>query len=376
MKNIFIIPARSGSKGIPDKNIKPISGIPMFVWSIIHAKFIANKNDMILVSSDSDKYLNIAKKWGAIPIKRPLRLATDKSFTEPVMTHAISKININQDDNIILLQPTSPLRSKKLMLQLKEKLKTVNSAVSLTESYQFIWKRLDEKFVKPSYSSRPRRQDMEPSLIENGSIYFTKVRDYKKYENRVSKKAEPLILNKYESIEIDDIDELNLIQILSKNFNTEWISEITLKNISNIFLDIDGVFAKNIKTTNNNKRYYSTQDSNALSSIIKKNINVVLISSEKKQHSKSLFNKIGIQNVFFGVENKLIFLKTYMNKNNITNNESIFVGNDIQDKKCLSHFNISAVPADANESIKSHAKFVLNKNGGSGAVTELVNLIF
>ena len=140
MKNIFIIPARSGSKGIPNKNIKPINGIPMFVWSIIHAKFIANKDDIILVSSDSAKYLNIAERWGALPIKRPLRLATDKSFTEPVMTHAISKVIISQDDNIVLLQPTSPLRSKKLLLTLKEKLKTENSAVSLTESYQFIWK--------------------------------------------------------------------------------------------------------------------------------------------------------------------------------------------------------------------------------------------
>ena len=54
-----------------------------------------------------------------------------------------------------------------------------------------------------------------------------------------------------------------------------------------------------------------------------------------------------------------------MDKNNIKNDESIFVGNDIQDKKCLSYFNISAVPADANESVKSEAKFILNKNGGS-----------
>ena len=217
---------------------------------------------------------------------------------------------------------------------------------------------------------------MQPSLIENGSIYFTKLRDYKKYENRVSKKAVPLVLNKYESIEIDDVEELNLIQILSKNFNTEWISEISLKKISNIFLDVDGVFAKNIKTTNSNKRYYSTQDSNTLRTLIKNDINVVLVSSEQNKHSTTLFNKIGIKNVFFGVENKLNFLKTYMDKNNIKNDESIFVGNDIQDKKCLRYFNISAVPADANESVKSEAKFILNKNGGSGALTELVNLIY
>ena len=71
MKNVFIIPARSGSKGIPDKNLKLINGIYMFVWSIIHAKYISEKDDVVLVSSDSNKYLNIAKRWGAVPIKRP-----------------------------------------------------------------------------------------------------------------------------------------------------------------------------------------------------------------------------------------------------------------------------------------------------------------
>ena len=113
-------PSTFWSKGIPNKNLQLINGIPMFVWSIIHAKYISEKNDLVLVSSDSEKYLKIAKRWGAVPIKRPKKLASDKAFTEPVMTHAISKIDMELEDNIILLQPTSPLRSKKLMEQLKK----------------------------------------------------------------------------------------------------------------------------------------------------------------------------------------------------------------------------------------------------------------
>ena len=147
MKNIFIIPARSGSKGIKNKNLKLINGIPLFVWSIIHAKYIAKKDDLILFSSDSEKYLNIAKSWGAIPIKRPLKLASDKAFTEPVMTHALSNITVHPEDNIVLLQPTSPLRSKNLMKELNKKLETSQSAVSLTESYEFNWINLDNDYV-------------------------------------------------------------------------------------------------------------------------------------------------------------------------------------------------------------------------------------
>ena len=111
----------------------------MFVWSIIHAKYITEENDLVVVSSDSEKYLKIAKNWGAIPIKRPARLASDKAFTEPVMTHALSKVDVHLEDNVILLQPTSPLRSKNLMNQLKSKLETSTSAVSLTENYEFNW---------------------------------------------------------------------------------------------------------------------------------------------------------------------------------------------------------------------------------------------
>ena len=165
--------------------------------------------------------------------------------------------------------------------------------------------------------------------------------------------------------------------MISKSFNKEWMTEIlNSKKIKNIFFDIDGVFAKNTKNTGNNKRFYSTQDSNALKNLTKIGINVVFISSEKYPHSKNLFKKIGVDEVNFGIDNKLEFLKKYIKTKKIVNNECIFFGNDLQDIECLKYFNISAVPIDANESVKQHAKFVIDKPGGNGAVTELINLIF
>jgi len=377
VKSVFIIPARSGSKGIPNKNLKLINGIPMFVWSIIHASFIANNEDYIIVSSESDHYLEIAKRWGATPVKRPLELAKDTTLTEPVMTDAISNINLDFDDNIVLLQPTSPLRSKELMISLKKKLNTSLSAVSLTESYEFNWIRTDENLVKPLYKDRPRRQDMIPKLSENGSIYFTKYKLYKNQQNRVHKKADPLILNIYESIEIDNIEELKIVNSISKTFNKEWLKEVFNGiKIKNVFLDIDGVFAKNIKSSSSNDRFYSTQDSNTIRKIIRNDINVVLISSEKNTHSNELFNKVGLKKVYFGVENKLEFIKEYIKNNKLNKKESVFMGNDSQDIECLKYFDFSAVPDDANKSVKKYAKFIIDKPGGNGAITELSNLIF
>ena len=106
--NLAIILARSGSKGIKNKNTQLISGIEMFVWSIIHAKYLSKKNDLIIVTSDSKKYLQIAEKWGSSSFLRSPELSGDKVFTEPVMADVLKKINAQTNDKVILLQPTSP----------------------------------------------------------------------------------------------------------------------------------------------------------------------------------------------------------------------------------------------------------------------------
>ena len=139
---------------------------------------------------------------------------------------------------------------------------------------------IDDVHVKPTYTKRPRRQDMKPQLAENGSIYFTKYKHYKKFENRVYKRAKPLIVNFYESIEIDTIEELNLTKKISKEFNSEWLQNIiNKKRITYLFLDIDGV--ANQKSTNKIQDF-TLHKIQAPNSLLKKGINIVLISSEQK----------------------------------------------------------------------------------------------
>ena len=174
MKNVFIIPARSGSKGIPNKNLQLINGIPMFVWSIIHAKYMANENDIICVSSDSKQYLSTAKRWGADVHLRPANLAQDNTDVEPVLIDVCNNFEIEDNDNIILLQPTSPLRSKKTLNKYKKLIeKNRNSILSLSETYGFEWEKNDKQFSR-KYEKRLRRQEMNPRFIENGSFYFNK----------------------------------------------------------------------------------------------------------------------------------------------------------------------------------------------------------
>src|SRR3989344_8639434 len=85
---LALIPARGGSKGIPHKNIYTIAGKPLIAWSIEAAKGCPAIS-RIIVSSDDDEILTVAKKWGAEPLKRSAELAADKSRSEPVVTHAL-----------------------------------------------------------------------------------------------------------------------------------------------------------------------------------------------------------------------------------------------------------------------------------------------
>ena len=377
MKNLFIIPARSGSKGIKDKNIQTVNGIPLFVWSIIHARYLSSDGDYICVSSDSDKYLSIAKNWGADPIKRSKKLSEDNAFTEPVMEDAINQYDLDEEDNIFLLQPTSPLRSKKSLDKFINLINSnVDSGLSVKETYQFEWIKKNKNIYKPNYIERPRRQDMKPKYIENGSVYFTKLKYFRKYTNRVSVNSRLVIMDEFESIEIDNSEELELVKSLSVKFNQQWLKELTHnKNVKCIFSDIDGVFAKNNKKSNSNDRNYSTLDSAAISSWIGAGNLFFFVSSEKVKHSEELFNKMNVTEYMFGSNDKLTDIKYLLEKYKLKNDECAFLGNDTSDIKCLEYFNKSFAPDDANSKVFSSSKFMISKKGGDGFISEVLGLL-
>ena len=381
MKNIFIIPARSGSKGIANKNIKPINGIPMFVWSIIHAKYISEENDIICVSSDSEDYLSIAKKWGADTHLRSIKLAQDNTDVEPVLVEVCKNYKIEKNDNIILLQPTSPLRSKKTLDKYKSLInKNSKSILSLSKTYGFEWKKNSNHFVR-NYKKRLRRQEMDPLYIENGSFYLNKydlfLKNTKNNDtNRNDDVSKGVVLDEIESMQIDNEQELEIIDFISKKFNYQWLNDIFQdKKIKCIFSDIDGVFSKNQKTLKSNERIYSTLDSSAIKRWTNSNNLFFFISSETIPHSKDLFSKLSITDSIFNSKDKLSDVKKLQEKYNLKNDDCIYLGNDESDIACLNHFNTSFAPIDANPMASRESQFIIEKNGGDGFLQDVINLI-
>ena len=158
MNMIAIIPARSGSKGVPGKNIKDLGGLPLFAFSIIAAKMMSSVT-RVIVSTDSSEYAEIAKKFGAeVPFLRPIDISGDKSTDYDLFLHALNwfdKHENNIPEFLIHLRPTTPLRDPqimeaavKLFLENKEKATSLRSGHSAPESpYKWFLKDENNYFI-------------------------------------------------------------------------------------------------------------------------------------------------------------------------------------------------------------------------------------
>lgn len=179
-KIIAIIPARGGSKGIPRKNIKLLSGKPLIAYSIEAAKHSPCVSQ-IIVSTEDEEIAGIAQSGGAEVVLRPLELAQDNTATEPVLEHAVEFLedkNGYKFDWVILLQPTSPFRENDDIEKAWQKLKERNgdSLLSVSIDHSFYWTTNEDGYSLPvnyDFQKRPRRQEME-QCRENGSIYITR----------------------------------------------------------------------------------------------------------------------------------------------------------------------------------------------------------
>ena len=109
MKVSAIIPARAGSKGIIDKNTTIVCGHPLLAWSIAVAKLV-REIEKVIVSSDSEKILHVAKSYGALPVLRPAELATDEATDHGFLRHIYERGTVTTDEAIVLLRPTVPNR--------------------------------------------------------------------------------------------------------------------------------------------------------------------------------------------------------------------------------------------------------------------------
>jgi len=223
---LSIIPARGGSKGLPRKNVIDLAGKPLIAWTIeasLKSKYISKT----VVSSDNKEILDISVEYGAEIIKRPENLASDTATSESVVKHAIDCLESTGEvfEVVILLQPTSPLRTYFDIDSAFDIFFKDSKTTSVISGYK-----VDNKFLKAfiinqfgllstplntDYSSL-RRQDLPETFMPNGAVYIVNIKSFRKGKGFYTRKTLPYEMSKTHSLDIDLLEDLKLAKKLLK----------------------------------------------------------------------------------------------------------------------------------------------------------------
>lgn len=214
MKTIAIIPARGGSKRLPKKNLLFLGTLPLIAHSILYAKENSAFIDEVYVSTDCSEIKKIAQEFGAKVIDRPSSLSGDFEPTVTALRHTLE--NINEVENVILLQPTNPLRPKDLLSETVSVFneKDCDSLFTVTQNRKKFGKIEGEKFTPYNYQIGQRSQDLESLYFENGLLYISKA---KLILNNfiISENAFPyLVEHPFSEVDIDTQEDLEYANFL------------------------------------------------------------------------------------------------------------------------------------------------------------------
>ncbi len=220
-KCLCIIPARSGSKRIKNKNIIRLNGKPLIYYTIRFAKKL-NFVDEIIFSSDSRRYLNLAKKYKINNLSlRPKKISSDNSQTIDVVKYEINKIK--KYDYILLLQPTTPFRDIKdfkkayriLINNKYDSVITVNLVNNFHPYRMKIFKgNILKNFMNLKKENFKAVKHLPKVFVRSGSMYFFKRENISKYNSILGKKTYGIEVKGKNTINIDEKEDL----ILAKHF--------------------------------------------------------------------------------------------------------------------------------------------------------------
>jgi len=228
MNVLAVIPARGGSKGVHRKNIVNLNGFPLISYTI-KAAVMADCLADIVVSTDDSEIAEISKKFGAqVPFVRPSELASDNAQSAPVIEHTLNfmeKLKGTQYDAILMLQPTSPLRTSQhiqesLNLLKSQECDSVVSVVSVGGNHPLRMKCLENNYlvnyVEQGFWNMEPRQSLPDVYIRNGAIYLIRREAFIQQKQLIGNNCLGYVMNNSESTNIDTRLDLKVAELLLK----------------------------------------------------------------------------------------------------------------------------------------------------------------
>lgn len=373
MKKIGFIPLRKGSKSILGKNKRKMVGRPLFTWVLKEAIF-SNLDEIVVFTDDKEiiSFVENQYHW-TTKVKAVLRNtenASDTASTESALLEFCE--NINYDFEIFcLLQATSPLTT---YLDINKSLEAIqidkyDSSLTVVNTHRFIWSK-EGKPLNYDVFNRPRRQDFEGLLIENGAVYCTTKEAFVASKNRVSGKIGMVKMMEESLHEIDMPTDWLIVEELLIN-RLKSLKET--KKITHLVLDVDGVFTDGTVFYSKDgemAKQFDMRDGMGLEILREHGVEVLAMTSELSELVAQRMKKLKIEHVFLGVKDKYALLQHLQIEKSIPLGGMAYVGDDVNDLANICSVGWSMAPNNATAIVKQHADIILTQDSGSGAIRE------
>lgn len=390
--NVAFIPVRGGSKSIPLKNIRPMCGKPLVYWTV-KAACDCEKIDKVYVATDSEKIKETVEAFGLEKVEvigRSAQSASDTASTESAMLEFAEK---REFTNIVLIQATSPMLTGKdldkgfaLFAE-----PDADSVLSVVRQKRFHWAADENGFVEPTNYDvfhRPRRQEFEGYLVENGAFYITRRKDLLRTKNRVSGRMKAVEMNEDTFFEIDEPSDWLIIEALmkkngmvpEKSAEEEKQNELRKKaeKIRIFLTDSDGCLTDGgmYYTENGDEmKKFNAKDGMGFRLLREQGLIIGIVTGEDVEMVRRRAAKLKMQEIHCGILNKLEVINEICKKYSCGPENVAYVGDDINDVEVLKAVGLGFSVADAMDEAKEAADYVTKRKGGEGAVREAAELL-
>ena len=418
--NIAFIPVRGGSKSIPLKNIKPICGKPLVYWTVKAAcecKYI----DKVYVATESPDIWRALREFSTGDagcdgcadmsacgsceqnpfdkleiIGRSAESASDTASTEFAMLEFAEKYDF---DNIVLIQATSPLLTADDLNRGFDAFneERTDSVLSVVRQKRFNWNTDEDGFAHPSnydVFNRPRRQEFDGYLVENGAYYITSKAALLESQNRVSGKIRAVEMPEDTFFEIDEPSDWEIIEgLMKKRGLAECGAEVSglendigetsdhdnsLPDIRMFLTDCDGCLTDAgmyYSPDGDLLKKYNTKDGMGIRLLREHGILTGIVTGENVDINKRRFEKLKMDIYEPGCKDKKSVVERLCKEHGISPENVAFVGDDINDIEAMKYVGYPCTVADGHKSVKTVAKYIAKEPGGHGAVRDIIDHI-
>ena len=375
---IAFIPVRGGSKSIPLKNIKPFCGKPLVYWNIAALQRV-DLVDEIVVATDSPEIERTVDSFNLDKVKIYHRLpenANDTASTESVMLEYLQQASCYSDDIFMLVQATSPLTEQKHFEEALQLYQTgkYDSMLTCVRNYRFFWN-ADGTSKNYDFNNRPRRQDFQGELMENGAFYINTVANILNYKNRLSGKIGIYEMPEHTAMEIDEPDDWQIMEGLMRK---HVLAKQPRKKIKLFLSDVDGVLTDGgmyYSENGDELKKFNTRDGMAFQLLREAGIKTGIITSENTKIVENRAQKLKVDYLYQGKRDggKLAAALEICEKEGITLDEVAYVGDDINCLELLSAVGMAFCPQNAIYNIKNIPGIkCIGLDGGEGVVRAIV----